>query len=165
MKAGMKQSIILLLVFMLGAIFACDDKEKIVGCGIRNHIYEDRLFIGTEYDTVYLFIAAGMPQEYIASVTFDVAGADNLTDSMHVYFSVYGRSNTDDPEPYKEFVWRSDTLIIWYSGGWPYLDHLPRQSSQMPLTPPCPPAYYRIDHIDIRHSNDVVIETHEDILY
>lgn len=165
MNAGMKLPIILLFVLLVAVIFACDDKEKIVGCNFRNHIYTDRLYIGTEHDTVHLFLAAGAQQEYLAPVTFDLSGTDDFSDSMIVKFSVYGESGSDDPRPYKEIIWRSDTLIIWYSGSCCYSDLMLLRSLHIPSTPPCPVPYYRIDHIDIRHSNDVVVETHEDILY
>jgi hypothetical protein len=164
MKRWMYVVLILLLATMLIGFIGCEDEEKIVGCKYYNHIYRDSFFIGADHDTVHLFIAAGSHEEYLAPVTFELTGTDDYADSMIVHLSVYGVSNEDTPRPHEEVIWRSDTLIIWYSGVCCFSDLMRFRDPQIPATPPCRLPYYRIDHIDIRHANNVVIEPHEIVL-
>lgn len=152
-------------VLLLGALCGCDGEENISGCRLYKHIYTDHVGAGTEYDTVYVFFAAGHYEEYSAPLTFSLIPISSYTDSIVMELSVYGVSPTEGPEPYSEIEWRSDTLLVWYSGAWPHLDYIDFQGLRAPGTPPCPEPYYRIDHVNILHPPGMVIYTHEDILH
>jgi hypothetical protein len=152
-------------VLVLGALCGCDNEENIIGCRLYNHIYEDRVGAGTEYDTVYVFFAAGYYEEFRAPLTFSLIPVTSYADSIVMELSVYGISPSREPEPYTEIEWRSDTLLVWYSGAWPYLDYIDFQGLRAPATPPCPSPYYRIDHVIVFHPADIVVYPHEDVLH
>ena len=156
---------IALAVLLLGALCGCEDEEDIGGCRLFNHVFTDHVGAGTEYDTVYVFFAAGFYVEYSAPLTFSFLETSSYTDSIVMELSVYGVSSTENPEPCTEIEWRSDTLLVWYSGAPPSFDHIDFQGLRAPATPPCPTPYYRIDHVIVFHPADIVVYMHEDILY
>lgn len=151
-------------VLLLCALCGCEDEEDIVGCKLYNHIFDDYIGVGTEHDTVYVFFAADLYDEYSAPLTFSFWLSSGLIDSIGLDLSVYGVSYTEDPEPYMEIEWRSDTLLVWYSGSPPRFDIIDFQGLRAPATPPCPMPYYRIDHVIIRHPADIVVYPHEEVL-
>lgn len=153
--------VILLLSFLLG----CDDKEPPVGCRLYPHIYRDHIGASTESDEVYLFFAAGAYEEIAAPLTFGMVESESLTDSIAMELLVYGLSPTEEPEPYIEIRWRSDTLLVWYSSEWPRLGYIDPAGMRLPATPPCPIGYYRIDHVIVFHPPGVVVYPHENLLH
>ena len=151
-------------VLLLGALCGCDDEENIGGCKLYNHVYTDHVGAGTEYDTVYVFFAADLYEESSAPLTFSFIETSNYTDSIAMELSVYGVSNTEIPEPYTDIRWRSDTLLVWYSGAPSHLDYINFQGLRAPATPPCPIPYYRIDHVIVFHPADIVVYPNADVL-
>ena len=156
---------IAIALVLLGAFWGCEDEEKIIGCRLYSHVYKDIVGAGTELDTVYLFFAAGQPEEFGAPLTFALIEADSYTDSLVMELSVYGVSPTKTPEPFCEIEWRSDTLLVWYSGVSPRFEYIDVPLERVSATPPCPMPYYRIDHVIVLHPPGVVVYPHEDILH
>jgi len=152
-------------VLLLIALCGCDDEEDIIGCRLYNHIFTDCIGAGTEHDTVHVFFAAGSYEEWSAPLTFSFYPTSAYTDSIVMNLSVYGISPSKEPAPYTEIEWRSDTLLVWYSGAWPHLNYIDFQSLRAPATPPCPIPYYRIDHVIVIHPEDVVVYPHEEVLH
>lgn len=156
---------LVIAVLLIGAVCGCEDEEEIIGCRLYNHIYTDRVGAGTEYDTVYVFFAAGNPEEFLAPLTFSMVEVSSYIDSIIMELSVYGVSATRYPEPFTEIEWRSDTLLVWYSGFGPELDQIDLVGMRVPATPPCPMPWYRIDHVIVLHSPGIVVHPHEEVLH
>ena len=153
------------IAFLLfAALYGCEDEEKIIGCKLYNHVYDDYIRVGTEHDTVYVFFAAGNPEEFLAPLTFSMVEVSSYTDTIIMELSVYGVSATKYPEPFTEVEWRSDTLLVWYSGFGSRLDQIDLLDLRVPATPPCPMPWYRIDHVIVLHAPGIVVCPHEEVL-
>ncbi len=152
-------------VLVLAVLAGCDDEENVVGCRLFKHIYSDQIGVATEHDAVHLFFAAGAWEEFVAPLTFRMVESESVTDSIAMELFVYGMSPTEEPNPYVEMEWRSDTLLVWYSSEWPRLQYIDIGAPGVQATPPCPTGYYRIDHVIVFHPSDVVVYPHEDLLH
>ena len=134
----------------------CDDSGPIVRCPVYNHIVEDEMHFHIDYDSISLFLFAD--EIYWAPISYTHYIDEELTDSLIVRIYAYGQSNEPEPDPYNGHVWYSDSLVIWYS--WRPIDTDLIESHFRPFnrTPPCPGIeFYRIDYIQLRHSDDLVV--------
>ena len=162
----MKTKKILILAFLISIslLYGCgDDIETPGGCPTYTHIVQDRIEFHVDYDSILLFLYAH--EHYEAPIT-GIHDIDNhLTDSLVVLIYGYGQSRNIEPDPYIGHIWYSDSLVIWYSGMLINANVIEQKLRPIDRTPPCPPDYYRIDYIKLRHAEDLVVSVDSMIRY
>ena len=149
---------VIFLAYLIGFsfIYGCDDPPP-TGCHIYNHIFQDELHFHVEYDSISLYFCAA--EYYVAPIGIAHIIDNQLSDSLIIYINAYGRSIARKPNPYDGHVWYSDSLVVWYSGI--VFNELIIEShfGTINRTPPCP-IYneYWIDYIQLRHSDNLVVD-------
>ena len=150
------------------ACISCDQEEMVGGrCDGYNHIYDEKIGLTFESDSLYFFIASTPYIEGVAPIYYELfpRGDDWLADTLIITLHVYGNSPDPEPDPKKDLMWSGDTLVIWYSH-YSHGDYCDLFSDRgLDHTPPCPPPYYRIDYITIVYPEDKFLVVHEDVLF
>ena len=151
-----KTALILAFLVSFSVLYGCsDDINTPGGCPTYTHIVDDRMEFHIDHDSITLFLYAY--EHYEAPITYIHNIDNNLTDSLIIYIYGYGQSSKPEPDPYIDYVWYSDSLVIWYSGEPINTDVIEQHFRPIDRTPPCRAPYYMIDYIKLRHSEDLVV--------
>jgi hypothetical protein len=155
-----------MIVVAVCILSGCGDDTG-VGCTTYNHIYKDRLPFHCDFDSISIFFVA--EHQYWVPISHALWESSHMADSLIVTIHAYGQSSDPNSKPNIEYVWYSDSLVIWYAYTRSRIEEqfdregtlLSGRGIDLHTCPSLEPL--RIDYVEILHSQGMKVYVDENV--